>query len=146
MHAVRWQHFHCLPGSLGHYGGKESTLCLVAASFCSISVCMHAQAANGIEKKTKRKEKTAPVGVNVMKSQVLYRAAQVQMNNCPCTYAGRADEQAHLISRGELLLIGVSLLSSSCQALHIGKRQFHNRLQTCCTVKGIQTAALLEYS
>ena len=80
----------------------------MAASFYSISVCMHASAANGI----------AP-------------------------YAGREDEQANLISGGELLLIGVSLLSSSCQTLHIGKRQFHNRLQTCCTVKGMQTAALL---
>ncbi len=69
-----------------------------------------------------------------MKSQVIYRDAQVQMNSCSCKHAGGADEQANLISRGELLLIGVSLLSSSCQTLYIGKRQFHNRLQTCCTV------------
>jgi len=58
---------------------------IVAASFYSISACMHASAANGIEKKKKqeRKEKTTPFGINSMKSQVLYWAAQVQMALLP---------------------------------------------------------------
>ena len=43
----------------------------------------------GTRKEKKRKEKTTPFGVNLMRSPVIYQAAQDQYNTCDTVTAAR---------------------------------------------------------
>jgi len=64
---------------------QEEAAVISAVSVHCVNVYAISTALHGMTWEKKRKEKTTPFGVNLMRSQVLYRAAQVMTWDACCT-------------------------------------------------------------